>query len=149
MHAMHSDCKFPQVLIISQISTLTFPVPHQNEINMTDLCRTEKDIFLYTVVFFREINWLFTVSSNFPLAEDLITDDTHKILPQTKTWENLRCVWLHGGPLICPCGGQNRKSKRRAVSVNMLVLLRFYLQSCRWMPEWHDTVFLGSAAGGT
>lgn len=36
---------------------------------MTDLCSTEKDIFLYMVVLFREINLLSTVSSNFPLTK--------------------------------------------------------------------------------
>lgn len=35
------------------------------------------------------------------------------------------------------------------MSVNTLVLLRFYLQSCRWMLDWRDAVFFGTAADCT
>lgn len=71
------------ILSISNISRLTFQ--SQMEPRMIGLFR--KKTLLYDAV-----------SSNFPLAENLIhilsvfSEDTYKILPQTKTWENPCCV---------------------------------------------------------
>lgn len=84
---------------------------------------------------------LFDVLSNFPLAEknvlSILTglhNETYKLLSANKNMGKSNVVRAYvEDPLFAHMEVKMEKSSSRLDK--LLVLLGFYLQSCRWMPE--------------
>lgn len=104
-HAMNSDFAWTKCWLFRKLARWLFQCHIKNKFNTS---ADQRKTFSSSWWSCSE-KLIESVSSNFPLAKDFITDDTHKILPQTKTLENPRCAQLYGGPFICMRSKQEKQ----------------------------------------